>query len=104
MSCHQLKWPPLYDNVPYAALSDFFYVWLKRAVGEHFPDLFATPIVPKSEEAIMEPTRHDSNEAAKVFFEQMLGRSFKEMHRVLKPEGIAVIVYATKLRRAGRRC
>src|SRR5690606_16260131 len=47
--------PPYYDNVPYAALSDFFYVWLKRASGEYFPELFSTPIVPKSEEAIMEP-------------------------------------------------
>ena len=44
--------PPYYDNVPYAALSDFFYVWLKRAVGEQFPDLFATPTVPKSEEIV----------------------------------------------------
>ena len=40
--------PPYYDNVPYAALSDFFYVWLKRAVGEHLPDLFSTPVTPKA--------------------------------------------------------
>ena len=88
--------PPYYDNVPYAALSDFFYVWLKRAAGEHFPDLFATPVVPKADEAVMEPQRHDSNEAAKAFFEEMLGQSFKEMYRVLKPDGVAVIVYAHK--------
>lgn len=88
--------PPYYDNVPYAALSDFFYVWLKRSVGDLFPDLFATPVVPKSEEAIMEPTRHASKEEAKVFFEQMLGESFEEMYRVLRPGGVAVIVYAHK--------
>ena len=88
--------PPYYDNVPYAALSDFFYVWLKRAVGDQFPDLFTTPIVPKSEEAIMEPTRHKTKNAAKAFFESTLGQAFSEMHRVLKPGGVAVIVYAHK--------
>ncbi|MBB4069230.1 adenine-specific DNA methylase [Salinibacter ruber] len=88
--------PPYYDNVPYSSLSDFFYVWWKRAIGEHFPDLFSTPTVPKSDEAIMEPTRHESNEEAEKFFEEMLGRSFSEMHRVLKPDGIAVVVYAHK--------
>jgi putative DNA methylase len=88
--------PPYYDNVPYAALADFFYVWLKRAVGEHFPELFATPVVPKSGEAIMEPTRHENSEAAKAFFERLLSESFGEMERVLKPGGVAVIVYAHK--------
>ncbi len=88
--------PPYYDNVPYAALSDFFYVWLKRALGEELPGLFATPVVPKSDEAIMEPTRHQTKTGAKAFFEDMLSSSFQEMHRVLKPEGVAVIVYAHK--------
>lgn len=88
--------PPYYDNVPYADLSDFFYVWLKRSIGENFPDLFTTPVVPKSGEAIMEPTRHKNKDAAKTFFETTLGQAFQEMHRVLKPGGIAVIVYAHK--------
>jgi adenine-specific DNA methylase len=88
--------PPYYDNVPYSALSDFFYVWWKRAVGEHFPDLFSTPAVPKSDEAIMEPDRHESTEKAKAFFESMIADSFREMHRVLKSEGVAVVVYAYK--------
>ncbi len=88
--------PPYYDNVPYAALSDFFYVWLKRAVGEHFPDLFATPVVPKAGEAIMEPTRHESKDQARTFFERLLGESFCEIQRVLKPGGVAVVVYAHK--------
>lgn len=88
--------PPYYDNVPYGALSDFFYVWLKRTVGEHFPDLFATPIVPTSDEAIMEPRRYETADDAKEFFEHMLEASFCEIQRVLKPGGISVIVYAHK--------
>jgi len=44
--------PPYYDNVPYSYLSDFFYVWLKRTIGDLYPDLFATPLTPKSEEIV----------------------------------------------------
>lgn len=88
--------PPYYDNVPYAALSDFFYVWLKRSIGDQFPELFTTPTTPKTGEAIMEPTRHANKGSAKQFFEITLGQSFHEMYRVLKPGGVAVIVYAHK--------
>ncbi len=85
--------PPYYDNVPYADLSDFFYVWLKRSIGDLFPDLFSTPLTPKSQEAIAEPIRQEN---PKKFFEDTLSDSFKEVHRVLKPNGIATIVYAHK--------
>ena len=88
--------PPYYDSVPYAALSDFFYVWLKRSVGEVFPDLFSTPLTPKKAEAIMEPTRHSNASAAKQFFEETLSASFSEIYRVVRPGGIVVIVYAHK--------
>jgi adenine-specific DNA methylase len=88
--------PPYYDNVPYAALSNFFYVWLKRAVGEEFPELFSTPLVPTSDEVVMEPERHTSLDEAKEFFEERLTDSFREIHRVLVRGGIAVIVYAHK--------
>jgi len=89
--------PPYYDNVPYADLSDFFYVWLKRTVGDLYPDLFATPLTPKSQEIIEDETRHGRDrEKAHRFFEEMLTQSFREIHRVLKPEGIAVIVFAHK--------
>ena len=88
--------PPYYDNVPYADLSDYFYVWLKRAVGDVFPDLFSTSLTPKSDEAVMQTSRHDSLDEAKSFFETMLGQSFSEMQRILKPGGVAVVVYAHK--------
>lgn len=88
--------PPYYDNVGYANLSDFFYVWLKRTVGDLYPDLFSTPVVPKANEIVSDPYRQATQGAAKEFFESMLKKSFKEIHRVLKPKGIATIVYAHK--------
>jgi len=99
--------PPYYDSVPYANLSDFFYVWLKRCIGDVFPDLFSTPLTPKTEEAIAElPLIRgmDKEKANQLFeqikgaedFEDMLSKSFKEMHRVLKPTGMAIIIYGYK--------
>ncbi|MCW7077903.1 MAG: DUF1156 domain-containing protein [Canidatus Methanoxibalbensis ujae] len=88
--------PPYYDNINYAELSDFFYVWLKRCVGDLYPELFMTPLVPKTKEIVSNPVRHGSNEKAKIFFESMLKKSFKEISRVLKPNGITTIVYTHK--------
>jgi len=99
--------PPYYDNVPYSYLSDFFYVWLKRTIGDLYPDLFSTPLTPKSKEVIAElPLLRgmDKEKAKKVVegikrsedFELMLKKSFQEIHRVLKPNGIATIVYTHK--------
>jgi len=88
--------PPYYDNVGYANLSDFFYVWLKRTIGDLYPELFATPLTPKAEECVQDPYRQGSKEEAKQFFEDTITKAFKEIHRVLKPEGIACIVFAHK--------
>ena len=60
--------PPYYDNIGYADLSDFFYVWLRRSLGSVFPDLFATMAVPKTEELIATSYRHGSKEKAEAFF------------------------------------
>ncbi|MGC9079019.1 MAG: hypothetical protein ACP5I9_09750 [Candidatus Kapaibacteriota bacterium] len=88
--------PPYYDNINYAELSDFFYVWLKRSIGDLYPELFLTPLVPKSKEIVSNPIRHRNEKEAKKFFENMLKKSFQEIHRVLKPNGIATIVYTHK--------
>lgn len=89
--------PPYYDNVPYSDLSDFFYVWLKRSIGDLYSDLFPTPLTPKTQEIVMHPVRHNNDiEKAKTFFEDMIAEAFREIHRVLKPEGLAVIVFAYK--------
>lgn len=88
--------PPYYDNVAYSYLSDFFYVWLKRTLGDVHPELFSTPLTPKKNEIVAYSHNEGGFEAGKRFFEDMLKKSFQEIHRVLKPNGIAVIVYAHK--------
>jgi adenine-specific DNA methylase len=88
--------PPYYDNVPYSHLSDFFYVWLKRTVGELYPELFSTPLTPKSKEIVAYSNGKGGWEGGKRFFEDMLRQSFVEINRVLKPNGIAIIIYAHK--------
>jgi putative DNA methylase len=88
--------PPYYDNVPYSYLSDFFYVWLKRSIGHLYPDLFATPLTPKNEEIVAYSNKEGGFEEGKKYFEDMLKKSFKEIYRVLKPNGVSVIVYAHK--------
>lgn len=60
--------PPYYDNIGYADLSDFFYVWLRRSLRPIFPNLYATLAVPKAEELIATPYRHGSKEKAEIFF------------------------------------
>jgi adenine-specific DNA methylase len=88
--------PPYYDNVPYSYLSDFFYVWLKRTIGDLYPEFFATPLTPKSEEIVAYSYREEEIKDGKKFFEDMITRAFKEIHRILRPDGIATIVYAHK--------
>jgi putative DNA methylase len=87
--------PPYYDAMQYADLSDYFYVWLKRSVGSLYPALFATPLTPKDQEVI--ENRADKRSASYISaaeFETRLARSLKEMRRVVKPEGVVVVVFA----------
>lgn len=95
--------PPYYDNIPYADLSDFYYVWLKRIVGDIYPKIFNTPLNPRIEECIQNDTltrrmklqdKRKNSIKDKDFFEEKLTDSFKEIYRTLKDNGIAVIIYA----------
>jgi len=88
--------PPYYDNIPYSDLSDFFYVWLKRTVGHLYPELFSTPLTPKASEIVADAVRQNGANFARQFFEKNLTLAFRECARVLKPDGVAVIVYAHK--------
>ena len=88
--------PPYYDNVPYADLSDFFYVWLRRCLRTIHPDLFATVLVPKDEELIAEPARQGSWEAAAAFFEKGLQRAFESFRAGSVPGMPFTLFYAFK--------
>jgi len=88
--------PPYYDNVPYADLSDFFYVWLRRSLRLVFPDLFATLAVPKTEELVATAYRHGGKAGAERFF---LDGMTQAMHRVAEqthPAFPVTIYYAFK--------
>ncbi len=88
--------PPYYDNVPYSYLSDFFYVWCKRSIGDLYPEFFKKLMTSKDEEIVMYGHREGGVESGKQFFEERLSKAFQEIHRILKSNGIAVIVYAHK--------
>ncbi|MDW7973242.1 MAG: hypothetical protein RMI01_08600 [Thermodesulfovibrio sp.] len=88
--------PPYYDNIMYSELSDFFYVWLKRSIGDLYPELFSTPLTPRSQEIVVNPVRHGNTKTSKEFFEKNIYNAFKEMNRVLKTNGILLVVYTHK--------
>lgn len=74
--------PPYYDNIPYADLSDFFYVWLRRCLSDVHPDLFSTLLVPKAQEMIAEPARQGDWNSAAEYFEQGLREAFSAILEV----------------------
>lgn len=89
--------PPYYDNIGYADLSDFFYVWLRQSLRDTYPELFSTMLVPKAEELIATPYRHDgSAEAAKDFFEDGMLSACKQMYLYAREDIPVTIYYAYK--------
>jgi putative DNA methylase len=89
--------PPYYDNIGYADLSDFFYVWLRHSLRNIYPDLFRTMLVPKAQELVATPYRFDgSKQKAQTFFEQGLGKAFDRIHEEAVPEYPVTIYYAFK--------
>jgi putative DNA methylase len=88
--------PPYYDNIGYADLSDFFYVWLRRTLRPVFPDLFATLAVPKAEELVATPYRHGSKEAAEKFFLDGMTRAMQRLAEQAHPAFPVTIYYAFK--------
>lgn len=88
--------PPYYDSVNYGDLSDYFYVWHKRVIGDDYSEAFVTEVTPKDEELIQDVYHGGSKSAAKQYYENGMAQAFKEMHRVLKKDGVAVIMFAHK--------
>lgn len=89
--------PPYYDAVPYAHLSDFFYVWLRRALASEHPDLFRLSEVPKVSEIVVDRPHELSHSQKDIaFYERELSAAFAESRRVLQPSGVGTIVFASK--------
>ena len=87
--------PPYYSSIYYADLSAFFYVWLRRILGDLHPEHFTLPTPPKRREAVAQPSEHDGDvERANQHYQDMMRRAFAEARRVLKPGAPLVCVYA----------
>jgi putative DNA methylase len=92
--------PPYYDNVMYAELSDFFYVWLKRTAGLLYPELFMAPLTNKEDEAVANPARHEGKKGAKALagmdYQHKMAVIFAECRRVLKVDGVMTLMFTHK--------
>jgi putative DNA methylase len=89
--------PPYYDNVSYADLADFFYVWLRRSLGTVYPDLSSTMLTPKTPELVATPYRFGGDkEKAQRFFEEGLGKAFTCMRKIQYPDYPLTVYYAFK--------
>ncbi|NRF68989.1 DUF1156 domain-containing protein [Aquincola sp. S2] len=92
--------PPYYDNVMYAELSDFFYVWLKRTAGYVYPELFRRQLTDKENEAVANPAKFKGEKGGKALagrdYQQRMAAIFAEMRRVLKPDGIMTLMFTHK--------
>lgn len=88
--------PPYYDNIGYADLSDFFYVWLRRSLRPFFPDLFSTLAVPKAEELVATPYRHGNRERAEAFFLDGMTQAMHRLAEQTHPAFPVTIYYAFK--------
>ncbi len=88
--------PPYYDNIGYADLSDFFYVWLRRSLRQVYPDLFSTLAVPKAEELVATPYRHGSKKEAETFFLEGMTQALHRLAEQAHPAFPVTIYYAFK--------
>ena len=89
--------PPYYDNIGYADLSDYFYVWMRKTLKDTYPQLFRTMLVPKTEELIVTPYRHEGRvEEAKNFFEQGMSKACKQLYLYSCDDVPVTIYYAYK--------
>lgn len=89
--------PPYYDNIGYADLSDFFYIWLRRSLGTVYPGIFSTLLVPKAQELVATPYRFNGDkEKARYFFENGLRKAFSRIYRVSHLDYPFTIYYAFK--------
>ena len=93
--------PPYYDNIGYANLSDFFYVWMRKSLRGIYPDEYGTMLVPKTEELVAEAARHETKEAAKSFFENGMLDTFSNIRNFATKDYPLSVYYAFKQQDAG---
>lgn len=92
--------PPYYNNVQYAELSDFFYVWQKRVFNDLYPELFSRRLTNKKDEAVANPARDGSAAKANEAYESLMSEIFAECRRVIKDDGIMVLMFTHKTQEA----
>jgi putative DNA methylase len=85
--------PPYYNNVQYGELSDFFYVWQRRTLRESYPEIYGRRLVNRRDEAVANPSRDGSAEAANAAYQRMMREIFAECRRVLKPDGLMTVMF-----------
>jgi len=89
--------PPYYDAIPYSDLSDFFYILLRRVIGDFFPDQFKSELTPKAEELVQYTSRAEGSlQKAKEFYEKGMSQAFLNIMKGLNEDGRAVFVFAHK--------
>jgi len=93
--------PPYYDNVMYSELSDFFYVWQKRILGDIYPDVFQNTLTNKEDEAVANNARFkgmgkSARQLAKEDYERKMAKCFSEMHKALRDEGVLTVMFTHK--------
>jgi putative DNA methylase len=88
--------PPYYDNIEYADLSDYFYVWMRKSLKDIFPSIFSTVAVPKSEELVASPFRYKSKESAENFFLNGMTQAMSRLSELAHPAIPVTIYYAFK--------
>ncbi|NLW91012.1 MAG: DUF1156 domain-containing protein [Syntrophomonadaceae bacterium] len=92
--------PPYYNNVQYAELSDYFYVWQRRTLADLYPDIFTRRLTNKSDEAVANPSRDGTAKQAAAQYEKLMGEIFAECYRVLKYDGIMTLMFTHKTQEA----
>lgn len=88
--------PPYYDNVQYAELSDFYYVWQKRTLKDIYPDIFSSRLTNKRDEAVANPSRDGSAKKAKAEYQRLMREIFEESRRVVKDDGVMTLMFTHK--------
>ena len=88
--------PPYYDAIPYSDLADFFYVWLRRSIGDQFQSEFSNRLTPKSEELVQQHKTGERGRIGKQFYENGMTETFQAAHNSLRDDGRMVIVFAHK--------